>query len=222
MKDKKLNAVIDRIAAIRLEQKVLTAEYEQCLAELEADAEQKLADTKKKSVVYTSENGNSVLFTNADTITVANGELLEGIFGELSSSMYGTETKYSLKSPAKRILNTVWNGEYCEGSVSGIISSLPCDDGIKKVLYRKIKGTDFEKDKSTLMNVAGLDESDASDTAWLIYEAAAWENLCRFADNAHGEEVSVEFLNKIIRKIGNAVNITRSTRVKVIVAGEET
>ena len=221
-KKQNMSAVIDRIAAIRQEQDALKTEYEQLLAKVEADAEKKLADTKNKSVSYTSASGNSIIFTNADSINITAGELLKEIFGVLSDSMYSTELKYSLKAPAKKLINAILSGEYCEGSVAEIISSLPCDDGTKKVLSKKIKGADFEKDKSTLMNAAELSEQEASDTAYLIYEAAAWENICKFITSTHDGKFSAEILNDIKGKLTNAVSITRSTRTKLIIAGDGT
>lgn len=213
-----LNSIIDRMAEIELEKSALSAEYDKLQAALQLDAEQQLTDTKIKSVSHTSTNGNTAVITVADTVSVSAGELLESIFGKVSESMFTKEIKYTLKAPAKRILSAVWHGEFCEGSVFEIISSLPCDDKAKKVLLKKVKGTDFEKDKKNLMNVAGLSETEASDTAYLMNEAAAWENLCTFIRINHDGQMKPEFLADITMKINAAVNVSRSMKTKIIIA----
>ena len=135
--------------------------------------------------------------------------------------MFTKEVKYTLKAPAKRILSAVWHGEYCEGSISDIIISLPCDDKAKKVLLKKLKGTDFEKDKKNLMNIAGLSETDASDAAYLINETAAWENLCTFVRINHDGHITPEILSDITMKINAAVNVSRAMRTKIIIAEQD-
>ena len=213
-----LNRIIDRMAEIEREKSVLSAEYDRLQAVLQLDAEQKLTDTKIKSVSHTSQSGNTAVVTIADTVSVSAGELLESIFGSVSESMFTKETKYTLKAPAKRILSAVWHGEYCEGSVSEIISSLPCDDKAKKVLMKKIKGIDFDKDKKNLMNIAGLSETDASDTAYLINETAAWENICTFVKINHDGQINPEILADITMKINAAVNVSRGMKTKIVTA----
>jgi len=213
--NKNLNEIIDRIAAIKTEQNALTAEYEALIAGIEADAAQKLADTKNKSVRYASDSGSSLLFTRTETISITDGSLLEEIFGK-PGTMYRTELKYSLGTPAKEIIRAVIGGEYCEGSISEIVRSLPCDDGIKKILAGKLTGTDFEKDKSVLMHTAGLSETDATDAAWLISEAAAWENLCRFAGS---QECTPAFVEALREKLNHAVKLRSGTRVSILTPG---
>ena len=216
-----LNSVIDRMAEIEQEKAALSTEYDKLQAVLQLDAEQKLTDTKIKSVSYTAQSGNTALVTNADTVSVTAGELIESIFGKVSESMFSKEVKYTLKAPAKRILSAVWHGEYCKGSMFDIISSLPCDDKAKKVLLKKLKGTDFEKDKKNLMNIAGLSETDASDAAYLINETAAWENLCTFIRINHDGQMTPEILAGIIMKINAAVNVSRTMKTKIIIAEQE-
>lgn len=216
-----LNSVIDRMAEIEQQKSALSAEYDKLQALLQLDAEKELTDTKIKSVSHTTLCGNTAVVTNADTVSVSAGELLETIFEKVSESMFTKEVKYTLKAPAKRILSAVWHGEYCEGSISDIITSLPCDDKAKKVLLKKLKGTDFEKDKKNLMNIAGLSETDASDAAYLINETAAWENLCTFVRINHDGRITPEILADITMKINAAVNVSRAMRTKIIIAEQD-
>lgn len=157
----------------------------------------------------------------SDTVSVIAGELLQKIFGSVYPSMVEQKTTYTLKATAKRILSAIWHREYCEGSVAEIISGLSCDDKAKKVLLKKLKGINFDKDKENLINYAGLSESDASDTAYLISEAAAWENMCAFIKVNNDGRINEDILNDIITKVNSAVNVSREVKTKITVGGED-
>ena len=210
-----INEIIDRMAEIKQEKKLLSDEYDGLQAQLLVEAEKELTDTKIKSVSWTSPDNNTACVTLSDTVSVVAGELLEDIFGKVFPSMAEKKVTYTLKAPAKRILSAIWHSEYCEGSVAEVIESLDCDGKAKKVLAKKLKGTDFEKDKQNLMKIAGLSETDASDTAYLINEAAAWENICTFVKVNHDGRISPEILGDVITKVNAAVNVSRGMKTEV-------
>lgn len=214
-----LSAVIDRMAEISTAKKALSEEYDRLQAMLLVEAEKQLTDTKLKSVSWVSGNKNTAAVTISDTVSVVAGELLESIFGAVYPSMVEQKTTYTLKAPAKRILAAIWHGEYCEGSVLDIISKLECDDKAKSVLLKKVKGVNFDKDKQNLMKFAGLSESDASDTAYLINEAAAWENICTFIKVNNNGQISENILKDVITKVNAAVNVSRGMKTEVVAAG---
>ncbi len=215
-----ISEIIDRMAAIKQEKKVLESEYDRLQAQLQITAETALTDTKIKSVHYAGTNGNTAVVTIADTISIVAGELLPAIFGKVYPSMVKQEVKYTLKAPAKRILSAIWHKEYCKGCVSEIISSLDCDDKSKKVLAKKLKGIDFDKDKDNLMIYAALSEEEASDTAYLINEAAAWENICAIVKVNHDGIINDDILADMINKVNAAVNVSRGIKAEVSVGGE--
>lgn len=217
----KISEIVDRLAEIKQEKKALTDENDRLQAQLQILAECDLTDTKIKSVGYSGTNGNSATITTSDTVSVIAGELLADIFGKVYPSMVESKTTYTLKAPAKRILSAIWHREYCEGSISGIIGSLNCDYKAKNVLLKKVRGINFDKDKENLMNYAGLSEAEASDTAYLINEAAAWENICAFVKVNNNGEISADILDEVITKVNAAVNVSREMKVKVTAAGEE-
>ena len=212
-----INEIIDRMAEIKVQTDSLDDEYASLQAQLLVEAEKALTDTKNKSVSWLSDNNNFASVTVSDTVSVVAGELLEDIFGKVYPSMAEKKITYTLKAPAKRILSAIWNGEYCEGSVSQIIGSLNCDDKAKQVLMKKVKGISFEKDKQNLMKIAGLSEEDASDTAYLINEAAAWENICTIIKVNNNGEISPEILHDMITKINAAINVSRGMKATVTV-----
>ena len=213
--------IVDRMAEIKQEKKALTAENDKLQAQLQMLAESDLTDTKFKSVGYSGTNGNTATVTTSDTISVIAGELLPKIFGSVYPSMVEQKIIYTLKAPAKRILSAIWHKEYCEGSVAEIVGGLSCDEKAKKVLLKKLKGINFDKDKENLMNYAGLSESDASDTAYLINEAAAWEQICTFVKVNNDGRINDEILADVITKVNSAVNVSRGIKTEIKVGGEE-
>lgn len=213
--------IIDRMAAIKEQAKLLDDEYDSLQAQLLIEAEQELSDTKSKSVSWTSGSSNSASVTISDTVSVVAGELLEDIFGKVFPSMAERKVTYTLKAPAKRILSAIWHNEYCEGSVAEVIESLDCDDKTKKVLAKKVKGISFEKDKQNLMKLAGLSETEASDTAYLVNEAAAWENICTFIKVNNDGRITPEILKDIITKVNASVNVSRDMKAKITVHGDD-
>lgn len=215
MTSKDLNKVIDRMAAIKKEQDGLKAEYEELQAWLLTDAEDALTDTKRRSVSHTSAEGNTASVVIADTVSVTAAGVLRDVFGCVYPDMVKEEVKYTLKAPAKRILSAIWHKEYCEGSVAEIINGLSCDEKTKRVLMKKIKGIDFDKDRDHFIKIAGLSEEEASDLAYLANEAAAWENICTFVKVNHGGEISDEILADIVTKINAAVNVSRGMKVEL-------
>ena len=213
--------VIDRMAEIKQEIKSLNAEYDKLQAQIQLKAEAALTDTKNKSVQYSGSDGNSASVVIADSISIIAGELLPAIFGSVYPSMVSQEVKYTLKAPAKRILSAIWHKEYCEGTVAEIIEGLNCDDKAKKLLAKKVKGINFDKDKKHLIDVAQLSDEEASDTAYLISEAAAWENICAFVKVNNDGEISDEILADIITKVNAAVNVSRSMKTEISFGGGE-
>ncbi len=216
----KISEIVDRMAEIKQEKKALTAEYDKLQAQLQILAECDLSDTKIKSMGYSGTNGNTATVTTSDTVSVIAGELLSQIFGSVYPSMVEQKTTYTLKAPAKRILSAIWHKEYCEGSVAEIVGGLNCDEKAKKVLLKKLKGINFDKDKENLMNYAGLSEADASDTAYLINEAAAWEQICTFVKVNNDGRINDEILADVITKVNSAVNVSRGIKTEVTVGGE--
>lgn len=216
-----ISEIIDRMAEIRQEKKELTAENDKLQAQLQMLAERDLTDTKIKSVGYSGTNGNTATVTVSDTVSVVAGELLSKIFGSVYPSMVSEKKTYTLKEPAKRVLSAIWHREYCEGSIAEVVNSLNCDDKAKKSLLKKLKGINFDKDKENLINYAELSEAEASDTAYLVSEAAAWEQICTFIKVNNDGKINDEIINDIITKVNAAVNVSREIKTKIVVGGED-
>ena len=85
---------------------------------------------------------------------------------------------------------------------------------------KKVKGIDFEKDKNNLEIYASLSEEEASDTAYLINEAAAWENICAILKVNHDGIISDSIIADMITKVNAAVNVARGMKTEVTAGGE--
>ena len=207
------------MAEIKEQKDALDDEYDVLQGQILVEAEKELADTKNKSVSWTSDSSNTASVTVSDTVSVVAGELLEDIFGKVFPSMAEKKITYTLKAPAKRILSAIWHNEYCEGSVADVIKGLNCDEKTKQVLAKKLKCINFEKDKQNLMKIAGLSEAEASDTAYLINEAAAWENICTFIKVNHDGMINPEILSDIVTKVNASVSVSRDMKAKIVCGG---
>ena len=69
------------------------------------------------------------------------------------------------------------------------------------------------------MKIAGLSETEASDTAYLINEAAAWENICTFVKVNNDNQITEDILCDVITKVNAAVNVSRGMKTEIIAAG---
>ena len=214
-----LYSAIDRLAEIETAFTALSAEKDRLLAEIQTMGEQDLTDTKYKSIRYSSPKGNSVKVTTVDTVKVTSPELLPDVFGTLYGSMVEKKTQYSLEKSAKLISVALWYQEYCQGSIAEIVAGLNCDSGAKKALLKKLKGTNFDKDKTNLENFAGLDETTASDIAFLVHEVTAWQAISSLMTANHGN-VNDE-LQKLKIGINSAVHVSRSYKTTITPAETE-
>lgn len=213
--------IIDRMAEIKQEKKALENEYDKLQAQLHVIAGEELKDTKIKSVSYVSESGNSAQITNTDKVEISSVELLKDVFGITYPDMVKEEMKYTLKPAAKRMLSAIWKKEFCKGSIEDVIDTLGCDEKIRKQLLKKVKGMDFQKDKKTLMDYIGIGEKEASDAAYLISEAAAWQMISTLIMVNNNDQITNELLESTILKVNVAVNVDQEPRTKLTVAGGE-
>jgi len=216
-----ISEIVDRMAEIKLEIKDLKSENDKLQAQLHVAAGEELKNTKIKSVNYSSDSGNSALVTNSDKIEICSVEMLKDIFGKFFQDMVKEELKYTLKPTAKRLLAAIWNRDFCEGSIDDVVNTLSCDDKVKKVLLKKLKGIDFQKDKKVLMDFAGISENEASDTAFLINEAASWQTISNLIKVNNDNKIDDELLKNLILKVNYAISITRELKTKVTVSGGE-
>lgn len=205
--------LIDRLSEVRRQIDTLNAEKDRLEGELILQSRSDLENTKYKTVTYASDSGNRVTATIAETLKVTYPSLLKSIFGAAYGDAVKEETKYTLTAPAKRMLTKIWTGAYIKQSLNDAIAQLPVDDNTRKKLAKKLKGASFETDKRNLINIGGLPEQEASEYAYLISEAAAWQTYSALLElNGVTNDSNIA---EITRLIDTAMVVDESTKVSV-------
>lgn len=203
-------ALIDKLASVKSKIAELNAEKDRIEGELILATREDLENTKYKSVSYSSDKGNKVTATLAESLKITYPSLLKQIFGAAYADAVKEETKYTLTTAAKRMLIGIWTGSYIKQSVNDAIAQLPVDDSARKKLAKKLKGVNFETDKKNLINLGGLSEQEASEYAYLISEVAVWQSYSTLL-----ELNNVTDIDEITRLINTAMIVDESAKISV-------
>lgn len=141
-------------------------------------AEKDLADSKKKSITYTNNSGDSVTITNAQEVKIIYPSYLAGIFKGCYADVVKEETEYKVSAQIKRMLCGICTGEYVNEGLNEVIKEAAGGvNDVYAVLKKKIKGVSFDSDKMNFKNLAGLNDEDAEAFAYYAAEAAVWDTL---------------------------------------------
>lgn len=194
-----LSPVIDRLVEIKGIMSQLKTEKDLLEARLLSAAQDKLQDTKLKSVDYCGKCGVATAII-ADSVKVVYPTLLKQIFGAVYNDAVTEKHDVKLSTSAARMLAGLWLGNYTKNSVTDVISGLPCGEKEKELLSKKLKGVNYETDKKNLMAIAAFDDADASDYAFFIAEAAVWDNFCQLlkAQTSNGAAPDAAAMLKLI------------------------
>jgi hypothetical protein len=208
-----ITSKIDRLHAIKDQQSQLKNEADKIEAELLQVATEDLANTKYKSVKYAGTDCK-MMATVADNVKITYATLLPLIFGECYTDMVKVSERAELTAPAKRLLAGLWTGNYVAGTtVDEVIKSLNQPEKAEKLLLKKCKGINYQKDIDNLITIAGLTEEQAQENAYLLAEANIWqqfETLMR-ANNITDEQS----IKDIMAKIQAAVVVEQSTKISL-------
>lgn len=211
--NEKISAAVDRMAEIKLQIADLKLEYDTYEAELLKQFSEDIESTKAKTITYKGLTAQ-VEATMADKVDITYPSILKKIFGIAYSDVVTEETTYKLKEPAKRMLAAIYNREFVKDmTLAKAIDELPCDTEAKKALVKKLKGANFETDRKNLMNIGGLEKDIASDYAFLIAEAANWEQFILLMQlNGITEESEIA---DIIKDIDGSVTAEKTPKIKL-------
>lgn len=208
-----ISGYVDRMAEIKSKVDILKAEYSDIEAELLKQFEVDVEDTKYKTVVYSGRNAK-VTTTYADSVKLVYPSFLRKIFGEAYKDVVTEETTYKLSASAKRMLAALYNGEYLKDiTIDEAINELEIDDKAKTVLLKRIKGKSFDTDRKNLISVGGLDEAAASDMAYMISEAAAWQSFLQLLSITGN--ISQERIAETLNYIDSAVTVEETPKITV-------
>lgn len=213
-----LTAKIDRLAAIKKQQDALKKEKDKIEAEIIIACETDLDSTKYKSVTYSGSSAE-VKVVNAESLKLIYNAhaFLPDIFGKAYDAIVTEKKDYTISSTAARMLTAIRKGDYTKATVAEVVGQIGgITDDERKQLLKKCKGKNYEKDVESILKFTSLSKNDALDYAFLIYEAAAWEEFCRLMQlNGVADE---EAADEIISKINAAFIVDDSTKLQLTVS----
>ena len=204
---------IDRLKEIKAEMERLAAEKEALESEIIRSCEEELANTKYKTLSYRTKQGNCATVTLAESLKVIYPTMLKGIFGKAYADMVTEETRYTLSAPAKRLLTNICTGKYIRQGLDRAIRELPVSEEARTKLSKKLKGAKFDTDKKSLMNIGNMNAEDAAEYAYMITEAATWqqfEMLMKLNDITSEKDLS-----EILSQINSSMIVDESPKVSI-------
>lgn len=169
---------VDEYASLTLEAERIKARMDWLKGYFETLATEDLKDTKLLTSYYWGSQNSRVTVTNSATVKPVSLTMVREVLGGIAGDFIKTETVDKMTDPCKKFLGMVCQGNYTEGSLEATIRGITADPKIQATLRKKLKGR-YEKDKATLMKVAGLPEQEASDWAYLAAEVINWEWLAQ-------------------------------------------
>ncbi len=199
----RLCEICGQIDALKQEKDGLDA-YFQRLAEVE------LRDTKRKTVSWTAD-GRKVVATLAKKVVLQYPQFIGRVLASLAQDIYKTEIKTSLTTAGQRLLGGIAGGEYVDQTVEEVLEQTAAPEHIP-LLKKKIRGKNYETDVRNFMAITGCDEIAAAENAYLVAEAAVWQELKGILTaNKTPKEQWPEMIENI--KVGVIVEETPKIRV---------
>ena len=211
------NALIAELVEITDKVADLNRRKKEIESELSAAAVEELKDTKSKSVSHYDPNGNKATYTQAQSLTIICPEYLRQLFGKAYDDLIKetTETKYEVRSPLiKRMLIALYTKELTKITTDEFWKQIPCDEDHKKVLRRKLKGSDFEKDRDNLMWFGGFSETDASYLAYMYADAVIWSAVITVCGLA-GMAATPENIDIVSHNINISISVDETSKFKL-------
>ena len=95
------------------------------------------------------------------------------------------------------------------------IQSLPVEDKAKKLLGKKLHGINYDGDVRNLQVIGGMDEQQAQEWAYLLQEAAVWDD---FRQLLMGAPSGCNDPGHILDLIHGAMVVEETTKIQVVSA----
>ena len=208
-----LRKQIDELAAIKADMGKLKERKDKLEAEIIKQCSADLENTKYKSIRYEGDVFDLTAVT-AESLKVIYNSFLPTIFGKAYKDAVTEKTDYTLSAPAKRMLIGLYKGNFIRVTVKEIIEQmLGVTDDERKQLLKKCKGINYDKDVDNIRKFTELSEEDAKEYAYLIAEAAVWQDFCNLLTlNGISDEAQI---NDILMKIQSAFVVEDSTKISL-------
>lgn len=208
-----LKQQIDELAAIKADMGKLKERKDKLEAEIIKQCSADLENTKYKSIRY---KGNIFDLTavTAESLKVTYNSFLPFIFGKAYKDAVTEKTDYTLSAPAKRMLIGLYKGNFIRATIKEVVEQMVgVSDEERKQLLKKCKGINYDKDVDNILKFTDLSEDDAKEYAYLIAEAAVWQDFCNLLTlNGITDEVQID---DILMKIQSAFVVEDSTKISL-------
>ena len=208
-----LRKQIDELAAIKADIGKLKERKDKLEAEIIKQCSADLENTKYKSIRYEGDVFDLTAVT-AESLKVIYNSFLPKIFGKAYKDAVTEKTDYTLSAPAKRMLIGLYKGNFIRVTVKEVIEQMiGVTDDERKQLLKKCKGINYDKDVDNIRKFTELSEEDAKEYAYLIAEAAVWQDFCNLLTlNGISDEAQI---NDILMKIQSAFVVEDSTKISL-------
>lgn len=208
-----LRKQIDELAAIKADMGKLKERKDKLEAEIIKQCSADLENTKYKSIRYEGDVFDLTAVT-AESLKVIYNSFLPTIFGKAYEDAVTEKTDYTLSAPAKRMLIGLYKGNFIRATVKEVVNQMAdVTDDERKQLLKKCKGINYDKDVENIRKFTDLSEEDAKEYAYLIAEAAVWQDFCNLLTlNGISDETQI---NDILMKIQSAFVVEDSTKISL-------
>lgn len=208
-----LRKQIDELAAIKADMGKLKERKDKLEAEIIKQCSADLENTKYKSIRYEGDVFDLTAVT-AESLKVIYNSFLPTIFGKAYEDAVTEKTDYTLSAPAKRMLIGLYKGNFIRATVKEVVDQMAgVTDDERKQLLKKCKGINYDKDVDNIRKFTELSEEDAKEYAYLIAEAAVWQDFCNLLTlNGIADEAQI---NDILMKIQSAFVVEDSTKISL-------
>lgn len=208
-----LRKQIDELAAIKADMGKLKERKDKLEAEIIKHCSADLENTKYKSIRYEGDVFDLTAVT-AESLKVIYNSFLPTIFGKAYEDAVTEKTDYTLSAPAKRMLIGLYKGNFIRATVKEVIEQMAgVTDEERKQLLKKCKGINYDKDVENIRKFTDLSEEDAKEYAYLIAEAAVWQDFCNLLTlNGIADEAQIK---DILMKIQSAFVVEDSTKISL-------
>lgn len=205
---------IDRLACLKDEITTLKQEADIIEADLLKTVQEDLANTKYKSVKYEGTD-SKLQATVSESVKITLESLLPQIFGTVYNDMVKVTTKSELTAPAKRLIAGIWQGNFvADTTVDEVISSMHLDNKTAKLVAKKCKGINYQKDIDNLITIANMTEPQAQEYAYLLMESAIWQ---QFKTICEVNKIDTqEAVDELMKKIQAAFVVEVTPKITIV------
>ena len=208
-----LTSKIDELAKIKADMAKLKERKDKIEAEIIMQCSTDLENTKYKSVHYEGSD-NELTAINSESLKVTYSSFLPIVFGKSYGDAVTETTTYKLSASASRMIIGLWKGNYVRAKISDVIDQMQgVDEDERKQLLKKCKGINFDKDVANILKFTSLSEADAKDYAYLIAEAAVWQDFCNLLNFNQVKDEAV--IDDILLKIQSAFVVEDGTKISL-------